>query len=912
MTGHRLRNAASRIDPGLLLAGLLTLFAVYPFLSPGLPNVADSIIHVLRTVELDQCWRDGVFYPRWAPNLALGYGYPLFDFAPPLPYFVPQVLHTLGFELDTAMKLLVIGSFVLYSVGMYLFARDVLGRGPALLAAAAYVYTPFRLREALIYGGNWPQFLAIALFPWNLWAFRRWMRTGRPAYLALSVLSYGALLLSHLFHALIFTPLLLAYVLFLWATGSQRTWRELARPALALALALALTAFFWVPAFVERQWTRAQAHVYLGKSPFYLRFLSWRELLSPPVPPDTAVANPYVPFSLGAVIVGLAALGLLAALFRGTREARQHAAFFVPALLAVVFMMLPASAPLWQNVPWLALGEFPWRLLGLANLACAFLAGASLGPWRRATAPLLLTLLAVLVASFVYLYPIRPFIRLGTPTPADAIRHELGTGAIGTTTLAEYLPLWATEVPHTSPLVAAYLEGRPIEKLDRASLPASARAEQLEHTAVSDRYRIATDRPFAARFNTFYFPGWRATVDGQPATITITDPEGLIEVAVPAGEHEVALRFGETPFRLAMDGLSVVAGVALLLILWRAGKPGFPPKKPLSVLSRRQALAVAFTLLALLAVKALYVDPHTRWFRRHSPPQGVIGVQHPVRANLGDRVLLRGYDLSAGTLRQGDTLALRMYWEAQRRLDTDYSVFAHLDAPPDGRTLAGSDNIHPGDARAQIDVPTSTWQPGLYVRDEHRLAVPADLPPVAYTLRVGLYDRQSGERLPVLNEDGTVSSDGVALQTVHVTRRRPLKASRLPHRVEYALGERIELLGYDVNVGDALELTLYWRARQPVPGDYTVFVHVVDGAGELRGQKDGPPMDGMYPTSKWLVGQIVEDRRVIPLDGAPGGGYRVLVGMYDPASLRRLAATDAAGQRLPDDAIPLIEGLDNR
>jgi hypothetical protein len=129
--------------------------------------------------------------------------------------------------------------------------------------------------------------------------------------------------------------------------------------------------------------------------------------------------------------------------------------------------------------------------------------------------------------------------------------------------------------------------------------------------------------------------------------------------------------------------------------------------------------------------------------------------------------------------------------------------------------------------------------------------------------------------------------------------------------VEYTLGEKIELLGYGLKAGDGelgiedFELTLYWRVRAVVENDYTVFVHLVDQEGKLWGQGDGVPVGGMYPTSAWLPGQLVEDRHVVQVDpAAPAGSYRVLVGLYDPATLERLEVVGPEG-RLSSRAITL-------
>src|SRR5690606_13184976 len=169
-----------------------------------LPAAADYAIHLYRTMEFGQAWAPGVLFPRWAPNLAFGYGYPLFVFAPPLPYLLGLLFHSLGASFETALKLVVILTIFLYAGGMYLLVRQLLGSVQAgLVAAVAYTFAPFALREALLYGGNVPQFMAIGLFPWSLWALTRAARERSWGWTALAALFYAAIVLSHLFHALI-------------------------------------------------------------------------------------------------------------------------------------------------------------------------------------------------------------------------------------------------------------------------------------------------------------------------------------------------------------------------------------------------------------------------------------------------------------------------------------------------------------------------------------------------------------------------------------------------------------------------------------------------------------------------------------------------------------------------------------
>ncbi len=960
----RIKTLVKSIDPGLGLACLLTLFAFYPLLQPGLPNTADGALHLYRTVELDQCWQDGVYYPRWAPDLFLGYGYPIFNFYAPLLYYLAEVLHVLGLSFVGAIKAVQVGAFLVYGLGMYVFAREIMGRKPALLAAAAYVYAPYRFKEAFVQG-NYPQFLALALLPLVFWAFHKIIALRRPTYIIVGACLYGALILSHNITAMLASPFLALYIIWmiLHAYRNRVFGKNLVSEALpslaALTLALGLTAFFWLPALYEKRWVQLDL-LTRGFFEFRQYFLSLGELLAPSPPLDTAASNPYMPFNLGTAQVFLSLVAMLALFprFGLRREEKSHLLFALVSLLLCVFMMLPASTPLWEHVPLLAFTEFPWRLVGLAGLFTALLAGMSLRLSRARVSDrasyiaLALGLVLVPMTTFVYLYPRQPFVEYPDPTPADIIEFELETQAWGTTSGSEYLTIWLTEKPEESPLLPLYRAKQPLSKLDGQHLPPEVQAEMLSHSVVSESYRFTSPQAFIARFNTFYFPGWRAYLDGKSVAVQISQPHALIEVAIPPGEHILHLRFENTPIRWLANGLSLAALLVTLIALpftlrpsrlayhesriaylksriseletrllclearisrlvqsqLRGPLPPYPlfPIFPLpDALPWSQALSLSGVILALFIFKEAFIDPHTSWFRKHSPLPTVLGVQHAAQIELGDQVRFLGYDLAGDMVRQGEDLHLVLYWQAQQPLEKQYSAFAHLDAPPAYTTQAGSDNLNPG------GIPTSRWDPALYTRDEHTISIPADLPPVEYLLQVGLYDKVTGKRLPVLSEGGQPAGDSIPLQRVHVLRARPINVGRLPHRDGSLLDGKIELVGYElaeepIRAGGALELTLYWRAREEVEESYAVFIHLLDDQGNIQGQQDGVPVEGMYPTSSWLGGEIVADRHRIPIAiTAPAGHYRLAVGMYQWDSLERLNAVDADGHSWPESQIVL-------
>jgi len=73
---------------------------------------------------------------------------------------------------------------------------------------------------------------------------------------------------------------------------------------------------------------------------------------------------------------------------------------------------------------------------------------------------------------------------------------------------------------------------------------------------------------------------------------------------------------------------------------------------------------------------------------------------------------------------------------------------------------------------------------------------------------------------------------------------------------------------------------------------YNVFVHVIGADGTLLAQHDSFPADGEMPTDSWVPGEFVTDEHVIEFVAPPLGEYRLLVGMYDPVTGKRLSTAE--------------------
>ena len=104
-------------------------------------------------------------------------------------------------------------------------------------------------------------------------------------------------------------------------------------------------------------------------------------------------------------------------------------------------------------------------------------------------------------------------------------------------------------------------------------------------------------------------------------------------------------------------------------------------------------------------------------------------------------------------------LRVALWWEALAPLEVDYTVFVHL-VDENGQLAGTGDGPPLGGA-----FPTSVWNPGDWVPDEHDIPLPPDLPSGVYTVQVGWYDPTTGARLPAVQAEERLAQDAVIVGT---------------------------------------------------------------------------------------------------------------------------------------------------
>ncbi|MCU0500215.1 MAG: glycosyltransferase family 39 protein [Anaerolineae bacterium] len=255
---------------------------------------------------------------------------------------------------------------------------------------------------------------------------------------------------------------------------------------------------------------------------------------------------------------------------------------------------------------------------------------------------------------------------------------------------------------------------------------------------------------------------------------------------------------------------------------------------------------------------------------------------------LGSDILLQGFRGGNPALAAGEVSQLQLIWQALKKPARRYKAFLQLLDATD-QVIAQRDSEPVGDGR-----PTDTWEPGEVISDNHGVLIPPGTPPGDYRRIVGLYDRETGERLRL--PDG---KDHISLPPVRVMRAGtppPLAALNMMHDQQFDFGA-VKLLGHDrykrgfghapetpLYPGDRLHFTPYWQANVRSRADWWFDLELNDNSGHTVANLRWPLVSATYPTTLWAKGEVVRGEHDLQLPSdLPPGDYRLSLTMYPDA-----------------------------
>lgn len=252
--------------------------------------------------------------------------------------------------------------------------------------------------------------------------------------------------------------------------------------------------------------------------------------------------------------------------------------------------------------------------------------------------------------------------------------------------------------------------------------------------------------------------------------------------------------------------------------------------------------------------------------------------------------------------------SIRLYCRALQPLPPDLALYPFFFDDASGEILEDT-SLRP--MITTVWHPPARWQPG-------EIVVISTLPwDVGGDYSIGLGVVRQGSPQALLGDDWDAVDQRLPIHVesselvvrlfdgdtwarlLHVEDREPVEERRAfePLQPEYPVDvefdNQIRLLGYDLDTDSESRISnlrLYWQALQRPATSYTVFAQLVGPAGKVRAQVDSVPQGGGYPTTWWLPGEVVADPLTLelPADAPRDVVYRLIAGLYDPATGKRL------------------------
>ena len=147
------------------------------------------------------------------------------------------------------------------------------------------------------------------------------------------------------------------------------------------------------------------------------------------------------------------------------------------------------------------------------------------------------------------------FVSLSYQKSQSIVRPEgFYTTNEGTTTVGnEYMPKWVRVIP--------------VKRAEKRLEVFTGNATIEERTMHAEKIDITVHakEDSVIQINTIYYPGWGALVDNKQTVISYDNPAGLMRISVPAGDHNVYMRFRETVERFVADVISLIFIISYMI-----------------------------------------------------------------------------------------------------------------------------------------------------------------------------------------------------------------------------------------------------------------------------------------------------------------------------------------------------------
>ena len=881
--------------------GCISLLAIHPFTLNQMPETADGLLHLFRVGAVDYSLKvDNPLWMRYSTGIVYGYGAPLFNYFPPLSYYVGSWLHTLGLSFVQSWLMMMVVYTVTSAVGMFLLGRLwTQSNVGGWISAIAYIYAPYFLFDSVARGTS-SELGALAILPFALYGFTRLAFYGRRSDFLVAVISFAFFIPMHTIITLHGTALLGLYCLFLWITSDDKL-RTFFRLLFAGGLALMMTAFFWMPAIMETDAVKIDLiRENLDQIDVTRHLRPLGDLFALPHTADpTQMAQP-IPITLSVVQLILSAFGLIIAWKDRNPLFRRLLLFLWGILIILIFMNVPQSAWLWENAPLIGYTQFPWRILGLASLILALMTGMSIwlswaiipSGWIKSSVFGVLTLL-VITYSIPWTYSLY-LDNLVLEDIRDVHDFERETGQLTVSSYSEYLPV-TTDERQLDPT-------KLIERFEKDDvIPRVLESDTLiikaaEWGPTSAFLTLNSLEAQTLIFDWLYVEGWTAQIDERVLDVYPSIPVGLVAMDVPEGEFELQISLQPTAIQSTsvMISLMSIVGVIGVLLLWRFFK-GF---SNLYDLELDPEVGIFFIVVVIgigtFLFKAMILDHNDTQFKtQRFGDLASENAQITPIANFGHQIDLIDFQIPQDEI-TSRLVDMTLYWKLHDvPIDTNYSSIVRM-RDPQGIVIAESGSFQPG------GLDTSHWLEDAYIVDTIELEIPQFTPPLTfeyhYTFDVSVFDAQTQEQLSVMNAEGNpedvkfVLGDFEYWSLDSKVRRERIQEIAMRKNESGIVGlytpTGFPELPDTISVGEEFEFNWTWQRENlralDLNADYLARLVWIEPTGDMQFHSKNVPLIVGYPTKNWSRKEVLTGyhRMLVPAE-IPAGEYQMGIQLLD-------------------------------
>lgn len=551
-----------KISKEFFIGLILTISLLWPLFAGSFFTHHDDV-QIIRLHQMDKCFKDGQIPCRWVPDLGGLYGYPIFNYYAPLPYYFGEIIYMLTKSLIWSVKIMFIFSFVGSYIFMFLLARKFWGNLGALISAVFYSFAPYHAVNFYVRGAM-GEMWGLMLFPAIFWAFTKLEEKANIVNFLLATTFIAALLTSHNLSALIFLPLTLIWIILLFF---KRTYKRFLLMSIAsFILAVAIASFYLLPMIIEKNLVHVNTttfgyfsyteHFKGIKKLFLERSWGWGSSVRE-VPGGEKDG---LSFQIGWVHLLSWLLAVFSAKILWHRKRWISILIIISSFIAVfsVFMIHPKSEFIWKLVEPLKFLQFPWRFLMLVIFFISFISGSIvLSNIKRIKLVTVFLVVVVVILNFFYFRPEKIF----QITEKELLTGERWDKQIKRS-IFDYLPIYAKEPP-----AELATERYKI-------LTGDTRIFDYQEGTNWIKFKAETKSHTIIRLSQYYFPEWKVYLDGKETTVEYKNNNlGLMTLILGEGNHTISARFYDTPIRTISNLITLLGfAVSAILFLLSIGK----------------------------------------------------------------------------------------------------------------------------------------------------------------------------------------------------------------------------------------------------------------------------------------------------------------------------------------------------